>query len=173
MLSFPITRLIFMGWFILWRNVLYCPQNKLFLKVIGKQGQGRCNEPVSVKPHIYLGSSNWSISPLSNGNFYQALSVYANERRPWKRMDKKSLRCGAWVCVRDRVCVCALSLCLHVCTRAWVYWCVGCNDPFHGHKLWIIVSLQSQIRIQLWEAHLISWLSISWWQKCCFTFHLI
>lgn len=89
--------LIFMDCIILCSNVLYCPQNKLFLKVIGKRGMaaagwllstlflkcGRCNDPVGVKAQIYPGSGNWSSSPLSNGNFYQGLSVYVNEHSPW------------------------------------------------------------------------------------------
>lgn len=87
---------IFMDCIILCRNVLYCPQNKLFLKVIGKLEMaaigwflntlflkcGLGNDPVGVKRKIYLGRGNWSISPLSNGNFYQGLSVYVNERCP-------------------------------------------------------------------------------------------
>lgn len=57
---------------ILCRNVLYCPQNKLFFKVIGKREMAaiggllntlflkrvRRNDPVAVKPEIYLGRRN-------------------------------------------------------------------------------------------------------------------
>lgn len=58
---------------ILCSNVLYCPQNKLFLQVIGKREMaaigrtllntlllkcGPRNDPVGVKAQIYLGSRN-------------------------------------------------------------------------------------------------------------------
>lgn len=53
------------GWFF---------KNTLFLK------WGWCNnDPICSRFKICLGRKNWSISPLSNGNFYLGLSVYVNE----------------------------------------------------------------------------------------------
>lgn len=37
------------------------------------------NDPICSRFKICLGRENWSISPLSNGNFYLGLSVYVNE----------------------------------------------------------------------------------------------
>lgn len=98
---------------ILCHNVLYCPQNKLFLKIIGKLemaairlllffleptlflkwGWWGNNDPIRSRFKICLGRGNWSISPLSNGKFYLGLSVYVNEcsyeKRSWE--DCKSL----------------------------------------------------------------------------------
>lgn len=86
---------------ILCSNVLYCPQNKLFLKIIGKLEMAAIgwfffntlflkwawcnNDPICSRFKICLGRENWSISPLSNGNFYLGLSVYVNECSSEKR----------------------------------------------------------------------------------------